>query len=322
VLESIASKDVLERGAEDARTIRISRHTGSGYVPSTIDGGANIDAELSVDEIIVNSGPYLTQYRKLVRNEFKTQTSALDNIQEGEQLGSSNTTILPNAKTQTTPVVNHRPLPKTIGSLTSSRRSKQEVAQADAEVNVNIDRVSWTGQFENKKWMAAYIICRMFILATLLWELVWTVTDIQNFIDYSPGGLNYFLFVTVWCSSVLVLRAAFWRPNRPLRWKGLTYAEIFGFLNISICAIMTAAATGESNKCGLVDGTPITPWMDSVYQRDGSSLVYFHCAFVDMISFWMLLFYYAVWVYIKMYRTNLLPSGGSTFAKLRYVIFW
>ena len=305
-MESVASREILDHGAEDAATIRLSRQAGSTL--STADGASNFDIQLSVDEEIINCGPYLRQYRELLQKEMRARQMVrrkpLPSIQEAEVSGWHASPPL------------H---PAAAAAAATGPKLEEAAVVVDIQNTGNYDAAQpqvplrWAAQFSRKEWMVAYIACRTLLLTGVVWEMSWTAISISGSQRGVPAGLGWFLFVSVWSSIVLLIRLLLWRRRRVLRSVALGLAELFGLFNIAISALMASSSTGQgSQSCGLVS-KPLTAWLDIILQGTPSGS-YLHCPVADTVTFWVVLFLYACWAYIRIAQTErgLEPFLGVT----------
>jgi ankyrin repeat protein len=82
VIDSPPNQELFTRGYDDARSIIVSKDTGfhSGTIVSDI--GDNLDTVLDIDEELMNSGPYLAHYRKLISLQFKKEHKRESAVEE------------------------------------------------------------------------------------------------------------------------------------------------------------------------------------------------------------------------------------------------
>lgn len=158
--------------------------------------------------------------------------------------------------------------------------------------------------------MYFYVVACTLMLGLMIWEITWAN---GNNAIHTPAGLGYFIFTAVYVLLILVIRVLFWRPWRPFRSVIVASAELFGLVNVLLCAIMVLVAAGEGNTCKEYNA-PVSPWLDGEYLPEQ----YFHCPAADAASFWVLLCLYGCLALVRVFGSDMPRRDASPLEKLRF----
>jgi hypothetical protein len=140
ILQSGSSKQIIKESEDDAHTIR-GKGGNESVIACTLDSGANLDVEFSVDEEIVTSGPYIRQYRNMLRQNLVSSPTAVERVQE--EAGPINISPSP----ATTSVDASAPSP-TRGTTIAGRTSSSSIPTTTVRAPSTDDALSpgWKGE--------------------------------------------------------------------------------------------------------------------------------------------------------------------------------
>jgi len=223
---------------------------GSQHVPSTIDGMTNLDVQLSIDNEIINTGPYLHQYRQLVRKELENQGRTLNEIREVDadfvppasitaEIENNKHHGLESGRERKGPYASDLPVPgggrneavhlQRWGIFARGTKGPSEREPDDPSLEVRGRIVEWIYVALRCSEIAltpTTLACIALSMTPQPYEFPWS--DGRQFVSELNGGTVFGILVSLWSlgfllwRSVLALKPSLYRKNWALVLEALT----------------------------------------------------------------------------------------------------